>query len=348
MYPDISMAEKRKLREGVFSCIGPEGFDSVALRNGFNFPSDTPEWIAVLEDSIFHLTTELLCTESERAAYLLHRVLEAFGHHDFSVSVSMSAFGSTCRSTVPSYPSIIDKFLAIKGVDPFGTIRDWPCSCSSTCVLARKMCVGRVPVELAVHGMNNTALQQIYSTISERFLDSRFLSPVFRQNPRFPMDQVTKVRGIISAVFSESDNSEIFSVAKLLATLEDGRAGILPSLPIEEIGLHARSARDLLPNLNSLDGASSILFLVAGTKDTVAGRDVIFRFLLDMRVSPTVVNKQNQSLLEFAFRENLSFWTSQSRTVSSPALAIEGKVDVPPAVFRHFVKFLLQNMLEVE
>jgi hypothetical protein len=54
MYQDISLAEKRKPREGVFSCIGPEGFDSVALRNGFNFPSDTPEWIAVLEDSIFH------------------------------------------------------------------------------------------------------------------------------------------------------------------------------------------------------------------------------------------------------------------------------------------------------
>jgi hypothetical protein len=185
--------------------------------------------------------------------------------------------------------------------------------------------------------MNNTALQQIHSTISERFFDSRFLAPVFRQNPRFSSDQVTKVRGIMSAVFSESDNSEIFSAAKLLATVEDGRAGIVPSLPIEEVGLYARSARDLLPNLDSLDGASSILFLVAGTKDTVAGRDVIFRFHLDMRVSPTVVNKQNLSILEFAFRENPSFWTSQSRAGSSPALAIEGKVDVPPAVFRHFL-----------
>ena len=112
------------------------------------------------------------------------------------------------------------------------------------------------------------------------------------------MDQVSKVREIIQTIFPETDNLEIFAAAKLLAALEDAKAGILPALPIEQIGLYARTARTHLPSLVSLDGTSSLLFVVAGSKDTVAGRDVIFRFLLDMRLSP------DSSLLEFAVREN--------------------------------------------
>ncbi len=322
-------------KEHVLNSLRMEVEESSIVEKALSKRIDELDSSSVLEDCLFHLCTDLLCEESRVAATALYRFLEVFGEYPFSMTVLLCAFSCVCRTTTPQYGGLIEMMMR-KQVDPFKIVSSWPCSCGGNCLLARRRCFGKAPVELAIHAMNHSALHGIYSATSERRLDSRLIAPLFRRNGRFHPTQVEKTREVMIKIFPEKENLEIYAGAKLIAILEDGRTGVLEFLPIEEVGLFGRTARQLVGGLTSLDGKSSILFLVAGTDSTIPGRDSIFRFLLDMRVPVSVLDKGGRSIVEFAFRENPSFWLSQAVSGSSPACALLGRVDVPPIVYRSF------------
>jgi hypothetical protein len=177
--------------------------------------------------------------------------------------------------------------------------------------------------------MNHVALDRIFQKHSV-LLESRLLSRVFRRNARFTSEQVEQTRNVILSHIQEQE--DLIASCQLIGTLEDGKEGGIDSLPIEKIGQLGRQTRSLLSDLVAEDG-SDLLTLLAGTSFQTGGRDVIFRFLLDMKVAPS---NQRASILEYAVKNNPSFWIPQSNSSIAPPFMLIGMSDLTPSFFNHY------------
>jgi hypothetical protein len=284
------------------------------------------EWSNRLNDSIFHISVEVLLGEFERSSFILHRMLGLVEPGALDTGAMISALACLVRCTSPSYPGIMDRFLHPSSIDPYTDIDGWCCRCSSNCSLAYKMCIGNSLMGLALHSGNTTAVERLLS-LRPPPKDFSLFSLAFKKTRSLSPDQVNETHILVSNVFAEEE--AFISACRLLAVLEDARANFIDAIPIEQVGLWGRSARHLLPSLKSSDG-SCLLSMISGIRASVSGRDVVFRFLLDMKVSPS-----SPKILENALRNNPSFWTPQS-TGSSPPLMLGIDADLSPSFLRMF------------
>jgi hypothetical protein len=316
-----------------------EDFFRRCLKGSLNFPELLRDVLRVdsgidsvdfAQECVFHLSAEWLCTESHRAAYILFPLLKYLESSPDEVGAVQAAFGCVCRCTTPSHPDMIDKFLSFHGVNAFEPIENWPCSSCSCCGSSFEMCRGRPPVDLAIMSMNFTALERIYSSTTEPRIHTNQLAHLYRRNHRISREQVERTRAVVKRFFPENDNEDLHSAARLIAVLEEGSAGILDTLHIEEMGIWCRRIQSILPELTSIDGSRSLLSLVACMTESVRGRDAVFRYLLRL-----VAPKETHSLVDFAVRENPSFWISQSPD-SSPAYALGGQVQLTDFVYHMY------------
>ena len=304
---------------------------------------DSAHWPRFLERCLVHLSVDALLTDSPRADFLLYRLLERVVDTELDPVAIGCAFACTCRITAPRYPGVVDKLLTVVKADPYMVIERWYCLCSSSCSVAKRMCISKTPASLAIQSLNHIALERILWLHKAEFpLSPDFLLPVFRKSLRFNPEQVAMTCEVIATFFPEPEHVELYAASRLLAVLTDAKEGVISALPVEQIGLWGRTCRLMLPTLMGQD--MQPLAVLAGLIDAaVTGRDVVYRFLIDMRVDTRSVDKNNKSLPEIAILENPSFWFSQTKN-SSPASAIA--CELTPFLLRRFCHLSSFMMME--
>jgi hypothetical protein len=157
-------------------------------------------------------------------------------------------------------------------------------------------------------------------------LDYRWLVPLFRKGSGVSESSTIEV---LHSYYPVENQSVCYAAAELIAVLKDVKEGRMAAFPVEHVGALGRRAREILGEL--VDQNRSILLMVAETPASVAGRDVIFRFLIDMKVNPP------PTLLEDVVVSSADFWVSQSTaTDSSPAntFAWDSSVHLSSKFFR--------------
>lgn len=283
------------------------------------------DWTELTGNVLFHLCVEIVSDLPNSISHIyLHRFSQLLISKEMPPRWRDAALACLSRATNPVHPVIFDRILFGMDADPT-TVPHWPCECSSMCCLARKMCEGSTAVDLAIRSYNFSALERILFRRSDASPSScQAIVPLFRQNKRVTAEVRESTLSVFSACFPESTCPELYAAARLIAILCDGRDGVLEALPVEKVGICGRAARGMLSDLSTEDG-DPILFVLAGTPLSKSGRDVLVKFLVDIKVPVTVVNRKGFNILEYAVTTEPSFWVPQNgRGESSPAATIQG------------------------
>ena len=279
------------------------------------------EWLKLLGATLFHLSVEVLVEDSAIACLLIHRLIEKVPTTAISRDWKCASLACLSRATAPCHPDIFDRVVTLLDADP--TIQTtWPCICCSACSLARARCVGRTCVDLAIHSFNFGALERILARRSDASPSSlHALVPLFRTNRRVVETIQCQTIEVLKTFFPEPSCPELYASARLLAILTDAKEGVIDQLPVEEIGQLGRALKSQLADLADAEG-TPIIFLVASLPITVGSRDIVFRFLVDMKVPLTGLDKSGCNLLLHALRVNPDFWKSQREDGIAPASSI--------------------------
>lgn len=261
--------------------------------------------------SVCHLCVEIMLSGSERACIQLVRILDCVLEGTLDELCANAALGCLCKSDLV-VPTLISNICLMPGSDPYSAISQWGCVCGSACILARRICMGKSPFELAIESLNFTALEKILENRNPKRIEYMWFVKAFRKRKGADLTVETLKR-----YFPEKDYSESFALAEIVAHFTDAKEGRISVMPVERIGMLGRLARQSLPDLKGLDGLP-ILFTVAETAVSVSGRDIILQFLIDMKV------KVPETLLESVVVSNPSFWISQNNTLDTSPVNFSG------------------------
>jgi hypothetical protein len=275
-------------------------------------PADFGAFIA---DSVYHLSVEIMLSDSTGAYFKLCRIFDqVFKIDNLDGLYSNAALACLCKSALLA-PDPITKLLRIPQTDPFLPIDKWVCVCGSACSLGKRLCAGKSPFELGLEALNFEALEKMLSIRAGKLQYMQIFHLYRHREQSAPHERTLET---VKKYFPEKDNSVLYACAEIVAILTDGKEGRISAFPVDRVGMLGRTARQELPDLHGSDGRR-IAHTVAETGASVLGRDVIFKFLMDMKITvPT-------DLLESVVFENPDFWKSQSACIDScPANVITG------------------------
>ena len=268
-------------------------------------------WESFLGELVYHLCIEIMLESSERAYFLVSRIFDQVLVGELEGLFANASLGCLCKSEL-LVPSLVAKLVSMSETEPFTAISEWVCGCGSGCSLGSRLCVGKSAFELGIMSFNYKAIDKILEGPKKLTdLDYRLLVPLFRKGDGVARSSTI---GVLHRYYPVENQSVCYAAAELIAVLKDVREGRIGGFPVEHVGALGRRAREILGDL--VDKNRSILLIVAETGALVPGRDVIFRFLIDMKVNPP------PNLLEDLIVSNPDFWVSQNTaTDSCPANA---------------------------